>query len=233
MVYQIYSELNNYQKRAFSWYLVALLIFSVGAFLASRPFPGGFDWVYTVASALASEKHNPVGSVWFSSGLALSMFMLWPFIIYIKKGLHFPYTTSVKFSLGALWLGSICGALVGLERLLIRDLSDLLYKAHEILGLCTFLGLYIGILMLLIKAMYHQKIYMVVVFLVIAPMVAIASTQLWLYINQRDLGWVDAGWREMGIPFWLSFAFWQWLAFAFLWIGLGLLTFIGIKENNT
>ncbi len=25
----------------------------------------------------------------------------------------------------------------------------------------------------------------------------------------------------MGVSFWLSFAFWQWLAVAFLWLGLG------------
>src|SRR5210317_1845106 len=105
MIYLINSKLSNFQKRAFSCYLVALLFFYMGFYFAARQFPGGFDWVYTVASALASQKHNPVVSVWFSSGLSLSMFMLWPFILQIKKGLHLPYTASVKFSLGALWLG--------------------------------------------------------------------------------------------------------------------------------
>jgi len=42
-----------------------------------------------------------------------------------------------------------------------------------------------------------------------------------LWLGQRDVGWVDVAWRELGIPVWLSFAFWQWVAVALLWVGLG------------
>ena len=52
---------------------------------------------------------------------------------------------------------------------------------------------------------------------------AIAITELWLYLEQRDVGWVDTNWREKGLPIWLSFAFWQWLSIALLWVGLGML----------
>jgi len=54
-----------------------------------------------------------------------------------------------------------------------------------------------------------------------APLAAIFITQILIYFDQRDLGWVDHSWREMGVSPWLSFAFWQWLAVAFLWFGLG------------
>ena len=57
--------------------------------------------------------------------------------------------------------------------------------------------------------------------LVAAPLAAIFVAQAVIYFDQRDLGWVDRSWREMGVSPLLSFAFWQWLAVAFLWAGLG------------
>lgn len=129
-------------------------------------------------------------------------------------------------------MGLICGTLVAAERLFIRDLSEWLYKAHEILALLFFLGLYLGVLVLLIQAMLRQSIYVLPVFVIMSPLLAIGITQLWLYFDQRDLGWVDTSWREMGIPLWLSFAFWQWLAIGILWLCLGLLSFICIEEKH-
>jgi hypothetical protein len=57
--------------------------------------------------------------------------------------------------------------------------------------------------------------------LVVVPLLAIGISQVALYFDQRDLGWVNTGWREMGIPLWLSFAFWQWLAVTVLGVGVG------------
>jgi hypothetical protein len=59
--------------------------------------------------------------------------------------------------------------------------------------------------------------------LVVLPLCAVGLSQLALYFDQRDLGWVNTAWREMGVPVWLSFAFWQWLAVWFLGLGLGYL----------
>ena len=217
---------------AFRWYLVSLLVLIFGTILAARHYPGGFDWHYTVASALASQKHNPTGSVWFSSAFILSMVLLWFYVSTLKKGLSPSLPVVAEFAIGAMRIGLICGVLVGAERLLIRDLSDWVYKAHEILAILFFLGLYIGVLVLLVQAMLRQRIYVFPVLLVASPLLAIGLTQFWLYLDQRDLGWVDTRWREMGIPLWLSFAFWQWLAIGFLWAGLGLLSFIGIEEKR-
>lgn len=194
--------------------------------MAARHYPGGFDWRYTVASALASKKHNPTGSSWFSSAFILSMGFLWPYVTSLKKNLCPSRSAPTEFAIIALRLGLICGAIVAAERLLIHDLSSWVYKAHEFLALLFFLGLYLGVLVLLIQAMLRQRVYLLPVFLIITPLLAIGITQIWLYFDQRDLGWVDTRWREMGIPFWLSFAFWQWLAIGFLWAGLGLLLFI-------
>lgn len=200
--------------------------------MAARYYPGGFDWYYTVASALASQKHNPRGSVWFASALILAMVLLWPYVSALKKAMSLSLSVTAKLAVGALRTGLVFGALLGLERLLIRDLSEWFNKAHEILGVISFLGLYTGILGLLAHAMLRQRIYAFLVLLVAIPLLAIGITHFWLYINQRDLGWVDTSWREKGIPVWLSFAFWQWVAMGFLWIGLGLLLFACRKKDR-
>ena len=220
------------QKWAIGWYLGSLLTLILGAALAARHYPGGFDWPYTVASALASRKHNPEGSFWFSGGLIISMGLLWPYVTSLKNSLCSSLSAAAYFAIGALRLGLICGALVAAERLFIHHLSDWVYKAHEILALLFFLGLYIGVFTLLVLVMRRHKIYLVPVLVVASPLLAIGITQLWLYYDQRDLGWVDTSWREMGIPIWLSFAFWQWLANACLSLCLGFLSFIRIEEKR-
>lgn len=212
------------------WYFASILILIVGAILAAQYYPGGFDWAYTVASALASQKHNPAGSVWFATALLVSMVLLLPYVSDIKKSLE-PSTAITRYAIGILRIGIVCGALLGAERLFFYDLSKSLYKAHEILALLTFFGLYFGVIGLLIQAMLRQRIYAVPVLLVTGPLLGIGVTQFWLYLEQRNLGWVDINWREMGIPLWVSFAFWQWLAIGLLFVGLGLLSFIRPEEQ--
>jgi len=199
--------------------------------LAAWYYPGGYDWSYTVVSALASQKHNPTGSAWFAGALSLSMVLLWPYVSTLKKSLY-ASLPAAKYTISALQTGIVCGALVGVERLLIRDISAWFYKSHETIALIAFLGLYIGILGLLIQVMLRQRIYAFPALFVAIPLLAIGITQFWLYLDQRDLGWVDTSWREMGIPLWLSFAFWQWLAIGFLWVGLGLLSLTTFGETH-
>ena len=214
------------------WYLISLLVFFLGTIIAARHYPGGFDWFYTVASALASQKHNPTGSTWFSSSLTVAMTLLWPFVSALKKGLETSSSTTTRFYIGALQVGLISSALLGLERLFIHDLSSWLNKAHEFIGVFAFLGLYVGILGFLLHVMLRKRVYIISALVVATPLLAIGISHVWLYFDQRNLGWVDTSWRDMGIPVWLSFAFWQWLAIGFLWIGLGLLSFICIKGKR-
>ena len=219
-------ELTSRRQRAFWWYLASIAVFAASCYLAAQRYPGGFDWLYTVASALASQKHNPDGSTWFAGGLGLSMLMLWPYVSALRP----PTSAKSGFAVTALRAGLICGVVLGLEKLLIRDLSSWVYKAHEILALLAFTGLYIGVIAMLVQTMPRQRVYMLALLLVVGPLVAIGAIQFWLYLDQRDLGWVDTSWREMGIPYWLSFAFWQWLAIGFLFVGLGSLSFTRTSE---
>jgi hypothetical protein len=202
-------------RPALWWYLASVLVLVCGGFLAAYHFPGYFDWQYTVASALASQKHNPVGSAWFAGALVISMALLWGYVAGLER------TSGAAMT--ALRIGLVSAAVLGLERLLMHHLSDWAYKAHEILAILTFLGLYYGVLGLLMQARKRSPLFAFLALLVIVPLIAIGLTQAWLYFDQRDLGWVDTSWREMGVSLWLSFAFWQWLAIGFLWLGLGFL----------
>lgn len=223
---------NILQRRALWWYLASLLVLSVGTIVSAWHYPGGFDWVYTVASALASRKKNPTGCMWFASALSLSMVMLWPCVSILKQHLGPSASGAARVAIGALRLGLVCFALVGAETLLNRRVSDWVYKGHEILALAAFLGMYLGVLGLLVHVMLRKRLYAVPALLVASPLLAIGVTQFWLYLDQRELGWVDVSWREMGVPVWLSFAFWQWLAIVFLWAGLGLLALTQQEHLN-
>lgn len=212
------------------WFLSALLVLCLGIELAAASYPGGFDWFYTVASALASQKHNPEGSAWFAIGLFLSMLLLWPFVTSLQQNLQRLLLNRVGVAIRSLRVGLVCGMLLGTERLLVYSLSNILHKSHELLALVFFLGLYVGILVLLFQIMRYQRAYLLAVIIVVLPLLAIGVLQLYLYLDQRELGWVDTSWREQGIPLWLSFAFWQWFAIGFLWLGLGSLHFFA--RNN-
>ena len=222
---------DHHSKRALWWYVASLLVICFGFFMAAKYYPGGFDWFYTVASALASQKHNPIGSAWFAASLSLSMLLLWLYMSSIKTSLS-ALLPSAGFAITAIRFGLVCGFLLGAERLLIYDLSHRIDMAHEGLALFTLLGLYVGVLGLLLQFMHRNKSSIFPVLLILSPLVVIGIGVLWFYLEQRDVGWVDTNWREKGLPFWLSFAFWQWLAIGLLWTGLGLLYVFSRKKHE-
>ena len=118
----------------------------------------------------------------------------------------------------ALRAGVLFGVAVGVERLAFVRLSSLVHNGHEALAVGTFAGLYTGLL-----GLYWQRVRRgwTGALVVAAPLAAIFIAQAVIYFDQRDLGWVDVNWRAMGVSPLLSFAFWQWIAVAFLWIGFG------------
>jgi len=213
---------NEDQKRALALFTGAALCATLGVALAARHYPGGFDWAYTVISRLASENRNPAGAIWLSGGFVASMLFLWPLTRHLSEwgqaGLPRPNISSA-----ALRMGIIAGMLLGLEGLFSLDYSRLHRKGHEIVAILAFLGFYGGVLGLHLHRVRHAAASPWPALLVILPLLAVGITQIVLYFDQRDLGWVNTEWREMGIPIWLSFALWQWLAVLCLGIGLGML----------
>lgn len=201
---------------------LAFACFAAGVVISAQKFPEQpYDWPYVVMSALASRKHNPEGARWFSVALGLSMLLLWPVVTYLR------HASVARWPIVALRVAILCGVAIGVERLVFVHFSDLVYKSHELLALGVFIGLYVGVLGLYGHRVQADRSAWIGALSVGTPLLAIGITQLALYLDQRDLGWVDHGWRAMGIPVWLSFAFWQWLAVALLWVGLGHLVWSG------
>ncbi len=177
-----------------------------------------------VRPSLAEEQ--PDGSIFFAAGLVLSLALLWPATAWIREcdgAAHW----LARFGLRSLQLGIVLGVVVGLESLFFFDFSQIVRKGHEVLALLSFLSLYAGVPALQIHRVRLCQVSSWPTFFAIGPLVAIGLSQLGLYLDQRDLGWVDTSWREMGVPVWLSFAFWQWLATAALWASVGHLVVSG------
>ena len=182
--------------------------------MAAQYFPSQpFDWMYRVVSELASRKHNPAGGHWFSIALGLSMLALWPVVSCLRDSVG-----DRRWPILALRAGVLFGMAVGIERLTFVRFSSVVSNGHEALAVGAFAGLYTGML-----GLYWQRVRLgrMGALIVAAPLAAIFIAQVFIYFDQRDIGWVDHRWREMGVSPLLSLAFWQWLAVATLWVGFG------------
>jgi hypothetical protein len=218
-------------NRALLLFTAASLAVTAGVAVAASRFPGGFDWVYTVISRLGSQRHNPDGAVWLSLSLLVAVCLLWPVAGLLGRGAA-SGGPRPRRSIVALRIGLAGAALLALEGLLTLDLSRIARKGHEAVALATFLGMYGGVLGLYLHRLRRSGSFLWPALLVVLPICAVGISQVVLYLDQRDLGWVDTAWREMGIPFWLSFAFWQWLAVGFLGIGLGVLVVCALRSGS-
>lgn len=185
--------------------------------LAAAAYPGGFDWQYTVMSRLASRRHNPDGSFWFSIGLAVSMLLLWPVVERIRP--RAPGAGSATAGI-ALRAGLVFAALVGVERTLFVHLSGVVDKGHEAMALLAFLCLYSGLLVVYVARIVSGEAGRWRSLAAMSPLLLVGVGSLGLYVLQRDTGWVKPGWRALGVPMWQGFAFWQWLMVAALWLAV-------------
>lgn len=209
-------------------FAVVCYVFSVvavvcGAGLAACHFPAGFDWTRQVISALASRKHNPGGSVWFAGALCLSLALLLPGSGVIRSsvcGSPFAHRAA-----RVLRLGLVCGIIVAVERLTVFHLSAIVRKGHEVLALASFASLYFGVVGVEVHHVRRRAGGWWRPALILLPLVVVGLLELWLYLAQRDVGWLEPKSRLMPTFFWARFAFWQWMAAFMLWLGVGHLLF--------
>ena len=199
----------------------------IAVVLATRRFPGGFDWVYTVMSALASRKHNPDGSVFLCSGarplartpvardsmgFANSMGRLTG----SRGSAYAPCNWASSWAWWSVW--SACSSLTSPRSCAKATRSWHSFPSSASTPVsppCKFTGCVCA------KSLPGPRSSR-------SDRSSPSDSASWgLYLDQRDLGWVDTSWREMGVPVWLSFAFWQWLATAALWASVGHLVVSG------
>lgn len=209
-------------KTALFCYIAAALSIILGVIAAAARFPGGYDWTYTVISHLASPTRNPEGGRWVAGSLLAATAFLWPVTHTLARGGSVAERRPIV-SVTVLRLGLIGAALLAVEGLTTLDLDAMGRKGHEAVAVLTFFSFYGGVLGLYVHRIRRTPAFFVPALVVVLPLVAFGLTQLTLYLGQETLGWVNPGWRDLGVPFWYSFAFWQWLAAAFLGIGLGVL----------
>lgn len=212
-------------KKRFYYYSLSLATLAVSVAISSALYPTFYDWQYTVVSALASPKHNPQGYAYLSAGIALSMGMLLPYASSLTVS-----GSAERRSVRALKVGLAFGILTGVESWANPAWPDSLDKVHEALALFCFLFTYGGVLGYAIYRAKADRRLIWPAILIVAPIASIGICQLTLYLDQRDLGWVDQSWREMGIPLWQSFAFWQWIALWSLWAATGLIGLLPRKN---
>lgn len=204
--------------RALTWYGLAAILVCLGVGLAMARFPGGYDWGYTVISRLASVRQNPEGGRWLAGSLLAAVLLLWPVTRYLAST---QVGRGPKVAVGFLRAGLIGAAILGLEGVLGIAFSRHLRKVHEVVALVTFFGFYGGVLGVYLHRIRNEAASLLPALLVALPLLAAGATQLILYFDQRDLGWVNTDWRELGVSLWLSFAIWQWLAVLLLAAAIG------------
>jgi hypothetical protein len=126
---------------------------------------------------------------------------------------------AARFSGRSLTIGFLGVVTVGFERLFSQSLSLHTYKLHEYLSIITFFGLLLGIAgfwicltrWLLLERRWSVWALSALSLISVGPILGTGLSQAYLYFIPNDFGWVGPHWAELGIPLYLSFAFWEWL----------------------
>lgn len=221
------------QRTAWICYGLSVATIVTGGLIAAHRYPGSFDWTRQVISALASQKHNPDGSLWFASALGLGLALIWPASSALREMVSGTRSRVASIAFWTLRAGLVGGMLVGAERAIFFHFSNRLRKGHEALALFTFLLLYAGVLGLELAHLRARNSSRWMTLLVVVPLVAVGASEFVLYLGQRGVGWLDHDWRQSDLALWARFAFWQWLALATLWLAAGHLLYIATRRRFT
>jgi hypothetical protein len=212
------------------WFPLAAAVFMSGGVASAYQFDGPFDWRYRTLSSLSSEVTNPAGYAYCCFGLIVSFAIAIPLCGYFRARVE-PITPKLAY-LSCVWLrvGFIGAIGVGLERYFSQSLALQVGKTHEYISLITFIGFALGLtgfsLGLIIWLVREREwpVWALAGCFVAssAPILGTGISQGYLYFVPNELGWVSPHWAEMGVPVYLSLAFWEWLLsaaiFSYLYI---------------
>jgi hypothetical protein len=116
-------------------------------------------------------------------------------------------------------------------------------KSHEVLSVAAFLALCVGLARLTLTAAESASAVgrrtpraLLLPAIAFAPIAFAAVSQAYVYWAQPHLPWVSLAWRARGIPAYLSFAFWQWIAcalFSLFAVGLAMHEVTLIYRHNS
>jgi len=198
--------------------LVVALMFHKSASL----FPGGYDWRYDVMCRLGYAHVNPDGSIYWAAALFLVCLMGVPCCQYFYRRLRPVAPRRAAFARAVLAAGLACGMVIALDGLLLPKLNEVFHKLHEVVATTAFASIFFGVLTFWsamntwLQRANHWPAWgcTLLSMLVLVPMAGAMLSQAYLFFVPNDLGWVGPDWAERGVPYYLSFAFWEWAAIA-------------------
>jgi len=200
---------------------IGVLAFWCGMWMADERYPSEYDWRYITMSSLVYPDRNPRGYLWAWTGVALCALagLYWTGVRLSQSrqaaGLAPP--AGVR-ALAVGYLCMMCGGM--LPGPLLR-----LPKLHELLALSAFFGVGIGLVQSTLL-MARQSVWLatlpgkrqwyavVLAAVAVSPVVLAALAQAYVSYARPELPWVSLAWRARGVPIYLSFAFWEWVACA-------------------
>jgi hypothetical protein len=201
------------------WFPLATLCFVIGVIASIYFLDGSFDWRYRTLSSLSSASTNPAGYAFCCLGLSVSFAMGLPLCGYIRARFE-PHTPKTAwFSFRSLKVGFLGAVAVGVERLFDQSISPHIHKMHEYISIVTFFGLLLGLAgfwLCLTRWLLQERQWplwgvTVLSLISVGPIIGTGLSQAYLYFIPNNLGWVGPHWADLGVPLYLSFAFWEWL----------------------
>jgi hypothetical protein len=200
---------------------LGVLAFWVGMVMAGRSYPSEYDWRYITISSLVYADRNPHGYLWARGGTVVCGLagLCWT-ALRVRKGRQ-PGIAERPTGVWALRLGYLCMVCC----VLLPEGLLPIPKVHELLALAAFIGICFGMVHLTFKTVAggtrlgnlpgSPRLQAgIVAGLILSPFVLAAVAQAYVSCALPALPWVSLAWRARGIPVYLSFAFWEWVACA-------------------
>jgi len=210
---------------------VAWLTFFGAVWLSAQRFPHEYDWRYMTISHLLSVDDNPHGHWIIALGISISGLIQIPL-----PGFFYERLRGISpWGAGLGWVFMVLGLAAMILTGITPKHPPFFPRAHDVLAMITFLALVLSVMAntgLVVKqglfratpknsAMFWNWIGLTVLALI--PIVGTGLSQLYVYFFVRGVGHLSLVWRNRGVPFLLSLAFWEWLTCVFLVVYLMLL----------
>lgn len=198
---------------------LGLLAFWVAMLLAGGRYPSEYDWRYMTISSLVYRDRNPDGYLWARAGLALcGMAGIYWTALRVRTR-NPPGCADPAAGMRTMGLGYL--SMTGCALLPEWQLG--IPRGHDLLALAAFIGICVGLVRATFQAAElsataddppanHRLRSGILAGLALSPILLAGLAQAYVSYALPGLPWVGLTWRARGIPVYLSFAFWEWVA---------------------
>lgn len=201
--------------------LGGVTVFWVGMLGAVVDYPASFDWRFVTVSSLLYRDRNPAGHAWGLLGVGVCGLLgaWWSTRHALRLAAAGDSSSASRSAFWTLTAGFSTMSLVAV----LTEQEVTILKVHEVLALTSFLCLCAGIVRLCFATLTEmfplrtQASALRLPVLILAgtplfPVLLAGVTQLYLALYRPGTPWVTYAWRALGLPAYLSFAAWEWIA---------------------